>query len=389
MKILHQLQKRKSQVPSAYSLVDVGRDTVKAAVALVIPGNREPQVVGFGLAETGNHDITGGRNEAEAVVYPVNQALTQAEDSAEQYIGQKIVPDDVIFAVAGRAVIGKLFSVEQARPRSSKPITAREIKTLRLRAEKLVPAGLAAAAIEGGQWLPLAVTDAGTMLDGRLVLGEVGLTGKKLSHAVFGVAAQASALRGLEVLAEALNLAIANVVASPHALASLAPQADAIILDIGFSGTDILLIKNDALAATDWVPFGGYFFTQMLAQSLDLSPKAARTLKHAYANGSLLGDQSERMAVKLEPAFERWYAAVFEILTDFATIGALPRRVYLTGGAGQLPGFDRMLKINPAPFEAVPEVSPLGPTAIKDLTDSMNYNLMALALSLTVGIPEL
>jgi cell division ATPase FtsA len=387
MKFLHQLQGQKTQSPTAYSLVDVGRDTVKAAVALMIPGNREPQVVGFGLAETGNQDITGGRKAAEAVVNPVNKALTEAEDSAERYIGQKIVPDDVVFAVAGRAVFGKLFTVEQARTKASAPITGKEMKNIRLRAEKLVPKGLVQAAYSGGQWLPLAVTDAATMLDGRLVVGEVGLTGRKISHSVFGVAAQASALRGLEVLAEALNLSIANVVASPHALAALSPQTDAIILDIGFSGTDILLIRNDALTATDWVPFGGYFFTQALAQLLGLSAKAARTLKHAYGNGSLLGDQAERMAGHLEPAFQRWYNAVFEVFINFNQ--NLPRRIYLTGGASQMPGFERVLKINPAPFEAAPEVHRLGPTAIKDLTDSMNYNLMALALSLTVGIPEL
>lgn len=389
MKILHQLQRRKSQTPAAYSLLDVGRDSVKAAVALIIPGNREPQVVGFGLAPTGDHDITGGRNEAEAVVHPVNEALTQAEDSAERYIGQKIVPDDVIFAVAGRAVFGKLFTVEQSRPKWSSPITPKEVKNIRLRAEKLVPQGLAEGAYEGGQWLPLAVTDAGTRLDGRLVLDEVGLTGRRISHAVFGVAAQASALRGLEVLAEKLNLAIANVVASPHALASIVPQSDAIILDIGYSGTDILLIKNDALTATEWVPFGGYFFTHSLAQSLNLSARAVRTLKHAYGNNSLLGDQAERMARHLEPAFDRWADAVFEVFTEFSVPQALPRHIYLTGGASQVPGFDRVLKNNPGPFEAVPEVSHLGPTTIKDLTDSMNYNLMALALSLTVGIPEL
>jgi len=389
MIFLHRFQPKQTQNPTAYSLVDVGRETVKAAVALVLPGNQEPQVVGYGLAQTGDHDITGGRNEAEAALNAVNEALTLAEDSAEKYIGQKIVPDNVVFAVAGRAVFGKLFSVEQTRPKASAPIAAKEIKDLRRRAEKLVPAGLTAAAFEGGQWLPLAVTDAGTTLDGRLVRGEVGLTGRRLTHAVFGVAVQASALRGLEVLAENLNLSIANVVASPHALASIAPQPEAIIFDIGFSGTDILLIKNDALVATDWTPFGGYFFTQALAQSLGVSPKAARTLKHAYANGSLVGDQSERMAGHLEPAFDRWRQATLAVLTEFAAAGQLPRRVFLTGGASQLPGFDRALKINPAPFEAVPEVLPLGPVAIKDLTDSMNYNLMALALSLTVGIPDL
>jgi hypothetical protein len=70
MKFLHQLRQTKKQRPSAFSLVDIGRDTVKATVILMIPDNIEPQIVGYGLAETGDHDITGGRLEADAVTGP-------------------------------------------------------------------------------------------------------------------------------------------------------------------------------------------------------------------------------------------------------------------------------------------------------------------------------
>lgn len=390
MRFLHRLHPKKKQTPTAYSLVDVGRETVKAVVVLVLPGHAEPQVVGYGLAKTGNHDITGGRIEAEAAAPAVNQALTEAEDSAERYIGQKIVPDDVVFAVAGRAVVGKLFTVEHIRPKSSRPISAKEMNAVRLRAEKLISPGLADAAFEGGQWQPLAVTDASTLLDDRLVVGAVGLTGRKITHSVFGVAAQASALRGLEVLTETLNLSIANVVASPHALASVAPHSEAIILDVGLSGTDVCVIKQDALIAADWIPFGGHFFTQSLAQAMSLSAKAARTLKHAYANGSLVGGRAENIAAHLDAPLARWHRAVVEMLSR-APNGPLPRRIYLTGGAGKLPGFDRYLKMDPTLFAAAPEISALGPKtlpAIKDLTDAMDYDLMGLALSLTVGLPE-
>ena len=89
MKLLRRFQRKKKQSPTAYSLIDIGRDSVKAVVILLIPGNREPQVVGYGQAETGGHDIAGGRIEANAVTSPVNMALTQAEDSTEKYIGQK------------------------------------------------------------------------------------------------------------------------------------------------------------------------------------------------------------------------------------------------------------------------------------------------------------
>jgi cell division ATPase FtsA len=363
---------------------------VKAVVVLVIPDNVEPQVVGYGMAETGDRDITGGRNEAEAVSKAVNEALIQAEDSAQKYIGQPVVPDDAIFAIAGRAVVGKLVTVKQGREKPSRPISAKEFNDLRVKAERLLPAALAASAFEGGQWQPLAVTDAGIMLDGRRVVEGVGLTGRELSCSLFGVATQASALRALEVLAEQLNLNIANIITSPHALASVAPSADAVIMDVGFSGTDICVIRNDALVATDWVPFGGHFFTQSLAQSAQMTMTEAQSMKHGYTTGTLSPVEMENVFRDLKKPLRRWFTAILEVLDTFAIDRPLPRYIYLTGAGSQLPGLDRTLKFAPALFEAVPEIDRLGRQSlpyVKDLTDDMNYNQMALALSLVIGLP--
>src|SRR5574341_860999 len=237
MKFLHRFPEGKKQRPTAYSLVDIGRDTVKAVVALRKPDKAEVEIIGYGLAETGGHDISGGRLEAAAVTVPVNAALTQAEDSTEAVVGHKVVPDDVIFALAGRATVGKLFTVQQTRPKPVEPIRAKELANLRSRAERLVRQSLANLPVEGGQWQALAVTDAGIRLDDHLVLEGLGLTGQEISFSVFGVAGQAGALRALQVLATRLDLEVANVVAASQALAATMPQAEAIILDTGLSGT--------------------------------------------------------------------------------------------------------------------------------------------------------
>lgn len=391
MKFLSRFQRKVKQTPTAYSLIDVGRDIIKASVILMIPDNIEPQIVGYGQAETGNHDITGGRIEADAVTQPTNAALTQAEDSTEVYIGRKIVPDDVIFVLAGRATIGELFTVKQARPNPAEPISIKELNSLRVRAERLVRRRLENTSFEGGQWQPLAVTDAGIRLDDHLVLDGVGLTGKEISFSVFGVAGQAGALRALEVLARRLDLAIANIVASPHALASITPHTEAIVLDIGFSGTDLCLIRNDALVATDWMPLGGYFFTQSLAKVMGLGLEEAKTLKHAYSNGALTAAEVAQVETYLEPLRSRWYEAVMEVLTDLSLDKALPKRIYMTGGGSLLPGLDKLLRSDPLPFDSAPEVFQLGRkklSSIKDLTDSLDYNIFALTLGSTIGLPE-
>lgn len=401
MKFLRQFRPAKKQRPAAFSLVDIGRDTVKAIVVLMIPDNAEPQIIGYGLAKTGGHDITGGRLEADAVTGPVNDALIQAEDSTESYIGQKIVPDDVIFALAGRATSGKLFTVRQTRPKPLEPISAKELDNLRTRAERLVRQGLANLPLEGGQWQPLAVTDAGMYLDNHLVLGGLGLTGQDISFSVFGVVGQAGALRALEVLANRLDLMIANIIVSSQALAALAPYPEAIILDTGLAGTDVCLIRDGALVAADWIPFGGGFFTQSLAQVMELDQAQAEELKCAFANGKL--SQAERAEVDacFDAPRHRWYDAVIDALTRLSHQAAdtqghnhhkpLPKNIYLVGAGNLLPGLDKLLQADPAPFNRIPEIFRLGSRslpAIKDLTEGLDYNLFSLALSLTVGLPD-
>jgi cell division ATPase FtsA len=390
MKFLHRFQKQ-SQEPKTYSLIDVGRDTVKAVVVLMKPESGGLQIIGYGRSETGGHDITGGRIKAGVVTHPVNTALIQAEDSTERFFGQKVVPDDVIFALAGRATAGKLFTVKQNRPKPKEPVSEKELTQLRIRVERLVKQGLATTTTDGGQWQPLAVTDAGLRLDNHLVLDGLGLTGQELSFSVFGVAGQAGALRALEVLANRLDLTLTNIVATPHALASLAPHTESIILDIGFSGTDICLIRNNALVAAAWVPFGGYFFRHGLAQAMNIEPAAARELIHAFAGGQLASREVAKIETFLMLLRQRWYEAVMEVLAEFSYDTRLPRRIYLTGGGSLLPGFDKLLRANPASFDSAPEVSRLlgqSLPGIKDVTEALDYNLFALTISLIVGLPE-
>jgi hypothetical protein len=398
MEFLYPFQRPK-QKPSAYSLVDVGRDTVKAAVVLTIPGNQDPQLVGFGLAPAGGHNITGGRLEADATLGPVNAALIQAEDSTEQFIGQKIVPDDVIFALPGRAVTGSLFTIRQLRPSPARPIATRELANLRARLDRLVRQGLASLPVEGGHWQALAVTDAGLYLDQRLVVGAKGLMGRNISLSVFGVAGHAGALRAMEVMANRLDLMVANVVAAPQALASLAPAPEAIILDIGYGSTDLCLIRDNGLVAAGSVPFGGHFFTAAVAQAHKLETVEANRLKHALTAGELSGGEAEWVNLHLEAARSRWYEAVMDLLVRLSVkVDAqneifdrpLPRKLFLTGGGSVLPGLDKLLRSDPGPFDGAPEVAWLGANAmpaIQDLTDGLDYRRFLLTLSLAVGLP--
>jgi cell division ATPase FtsA len=391
MQFLRRFPQRSKHRPTAYSLVDIGRDTVKALVARVAPETAEVEIISYGLAETDGHDITGGRLEAAAVTAPVNAALTQAEDSTEAIVGRKIVPDDVIFALAGRATVGKLFTVQQTRPKPHEPITPKELSGLRARAERLVRQSLASLPVEGGQWQALAVTDAGIRLDEHLVLEGLGLTGQEVSFSVFGVAAQAGALRALQVLANRLDLEVTNVVAAAQGLAAITPHAEAIILDIGLSGTDICLIRDNALVAAGSTPFGGAFFTQSLAQAMSLETTQAEKLKRVWSAGELPQSEADQFEGQIHSARCRWYDAMMEFLVEASGNKSLPWKIYLTGGGSLLPGLDKLLRSDPVPFQRAPEVTWLGNQVLagaRDLTENLDYNLYGLAVSLVVGLPE-
>lgn len=389
MDLLNRFPLLSARKPVAYSLLDIGRDTVKAAV--VIAEGEVVQLVGWGCAATGSHDIAGGRLAAAAVHGPVDAALTQAEDQADQVFGQKVVPDHLIMALPGRATFGRIFTVRESRPHPKTPITNREVNSLRRRVEKLVRQEFLKSLPDGTRkWRPMAVSDAGLWLDQQRVTEAIGLSGQDVVYSVFGVAGQSQALKALLAVAERLNLDVTNIVAAPQALAALVPQTEAVILDVGDSGTEIGLIQADALVGTDYVLFGGHFFTQALAQGLKIEPEQALSLKQRLASQDL--DRAERIRAETvlgEPR-RRWHGAVLDSLKRLSPEGPLPRRIYLTGGSSLLPGLDKLLRTEVKWFDGAVEVEPwphVSGLGVKDLTGSLDLNRFALTVGLTVGLP--
>jgi cell division ATPase FtsA len=273
------------------------------------------------------------------------------------------------------------------------------LDNLRARAERLVRQGLANLPVEGGQWRALAVTDAGIYVDGRFALGGIGLAGRNISFSVFGVAGQAGALRALEVLANRLDLEVVNIVAASQALATVTPHSEAIILDTGLSGTDVCLIRNNSLVASGWIPFGGKFFTQSLAQAMEVSLVEAKKLKHGLTNGTLPEDLSDQVDTCLEEPRQRWYQAVMDLLFQLSLQAdpqndvfnkPLPEKIILTGRGNLLPGLDNLLRSDSYPFNRAPEIARLrfhAAIGIKDLTDGLDQNLFSLTVSLISGLP--
>jgi cell division ATPase FtsA len=268
------------------------------------------------------------------------------------------VPDDVLVAVPARFVRGRSFTVRQARQDMTAPITPREMKAAWEQLERLVGEWLASADERGLLWKPLALTRSTAVVDGHPVTDPLGLKGRALSVSAFAAAVQPSVLRALEAVARRLEVTLVEVVAGPQALAMLVPQREAILIDVGWQGTTLDLIRRDALAAVHWWPQGGDFFTRSLADGYRCSSDRAEALKRAYVGGVLSPEDEDLVSGALVQPLAGWFESLVAGLSQLAeandaTLPALhepgdeaaaydreallPGRIYITGGGSLLP----------------------------------------------------
>jgi cell division ATPase FtsA len=367
-----------SPKPRHFSLVDFGTDTVKAVV--VGRERRSTRVLGYGFAPGEGHDLGGGRAEVAALAAAADAALEAAEDQTETLGPGKVVPDEALFCIPSRLTRGECFTVRQTRLDPRTPIEAREMKSAWERVERLARERLPLLG-DDGSWKPLALTPGAMTVDGHQVSDPVGLKGEELALSAFGVAVWPSALRAAEAIAERLDLRLVDVIAAPQSLASVVPQREAILLDIGAEGTCLHLIQYDALVATSWWPQGGRFFTQSMAKVFRCSLDEAEALKRAYADRALSERDHDLVTRSLAEGVATWREALIvrlgrmlreESLPHLADrplnsnqVGWLPGRLYLTGGGSLLPDLAGALSsletMSALSFRRSLEIEALGP----------------------------
>jgi len=367
-----------SRKPGHFSLVDFGTDTVKAVV--VGRERRGARVLGYGFAPGEGHDLGGGRAEVAALAAAADAALEAAEDQTETLGPGKVVPDEALFCIPSRLTRGECFTVRQTRAVPKMPIEAREMKSAWERVERLARERLPLLG-DDGSWKALALTPGAMTVDGHQVSDPVGLKGEELSVSAFGVAVWPSALRAAEAIAARLDLRLVDVIAAPQSLASVVPQREALLLDIGAQGTCLHLVQHDALVATSWWPQGGRFFTQRIARVFRCTLDEAEALKRAYTDAALSERDHDLVTRSLAEGVATWREALIVRLgrmlreqslphpagtpLNSNQVGWLPGRLYLTGGGSLLPDLARALSsletMSALSFRRSLEIEALGP----------------------------
>ncbi len=362
--------KRNPAPPRFLSLIDMGLDTVKAAVVDMLEPERI-RVLGHSLAEAHGKDIAGGRAQAAELADVTNRALQEAEDATETTIGRKIVPDDAVFLLPSRALAGTTVAVSRHRPARSGTISAAELDELWQKAVEKTQAALKALPNTGSDWIIQTITQTELRLDGKLVSDPVGLRGRQLSLGAYGVTSHPATLRGIEQLAERLELNIHQLIPTPPALATLVPAGDALLLNVGASGTDCLRIRHGALVDMRRVLFGGHFFSRHLSSRFKCNLADAEALKIAFGSNALVENDVRLVRRGLEEPLHRWATEVVSAINQlFPAVDSpqLPPQLYFTGGSAILPGLKNMLlyvlKDAGRTFEQSPEIVNLGERAL-------------------------
>ncbi len=135
------------------------------------------------------------------------------------------------------------------------------------------------------------IDDAGTSLNPG------GLYARKLGLNSLIILANASCLNNIVRAVGQAGYDAANIFFSVYAAATVVLSEEqmekgSVLIDIGASGTDLLIFKEGRLKYFDKIPFGGNDFTRSIAQELSLSFELAEDIKKSYAE--IKGDSTFR-----------------------------------------------------------------------------------------------
>lgn len=120
---------------------------------------------------------------------------------------------------------------------------------------------------------------------------------------------------------------------------SLSPEKGvSMLLDLGFSATDMSIVKNTRVVFTRSIPVAGEAFTRAVSQGLNITPLQAEEYKKTYG---MQTDQLEgKVKLALEPVFRMVVDEIKKAIHFYQTDekGDSPTSVIITGGASVMPG---------------------------------------------------
>jgi type IV pilus assembly protein PilM len=295
--------------------VDIGSTSLRA-VEVEDPNKPRPTVVRL-------HEVPlpeGAANRGE-VIEPntVAQALKLLWSQA------RFASRNVVLGVGNQRVLARDFAV----PRAS---LAHIRESLPFEAQDLLPIPVADALLD---FYPVweQQTESGPMVNGLLIAA--------VKDVVLGnvKATEIAGLRtvDVDVIPFALNRALIN---RQDARGTIA------LIDIGANTTNVVIAKDGAPHFVRIIPTGGAELTRQLAQSMEFEAPKAEHLKRRLGMAKQVANDEEHRAVQvIYQLGNELLLSLRNTLNYFVNTrpGESVRRIILTGGGSQLPGFAQAL----------------------------------------------
>ena len=139
-----------------------------------------------------------------------------------------------------------------------------------------------------------------TVDDGKKTMEPVGMKGSTLKTFVSFVVADEFFLNDINRRMQALGIEVAGFFSLPmgESLLFLPPEdrdRTAVLLDIGYLNTEIMVVEGDALVFHKVIPIGGAHITVDLTYGLEIPMSTAEQIKRAYIFGMPGGDTIEAL----------------------------------------------------------------------------------------------
>lgn len=322
--------------------LDIGTTSVRCVVGMLDINSGKLSVIGHGSAQN-----LGVRRGSVVHVDEVASAITQAVSEAERIAGVQITQATV--NVNGTHVSGVDSKGVIAISAGDREISAAD----RQRVDEAATAVKFPPNREIVQFFAK-----GYSLDGQRNIKEpVGMQGVRLEVEAHIITAASPNLRNLDAALER-----ANIVARHHTVSSLASaeatltreqkEAGTVVLDIGASTTNLIVIEDGEVQHVAVIPIGGIHITNDLAIGLktDLDVAEQVKLQHASlleqrkvtANVSLHNKQHsfamEEVHMICEARVEELFEFVDKELQRIRRSRKLPGGVVINGGTAKLPG---------------------------------------------------
>jgi cell division protein FtsA len=353
-----------SQRP-AFTVLDLGTTYAKALV--VTTDGQRGEVWGVGRRRL--RGLRRGRvADVAAVAMACETALCQAEDMTLRTCGVTLVPDHAILGLSGAVIHTVITPVKTQRPQPDERVRTEELHSLAERALRLARVQAEQTGpVELVQAEPLSVT-----VDGHRVSDVTRFRGRELGLALFFAFIPQVQVQSLQRLRRRLELDIVTTVAGPLALAT-ARREDGIFIDLGGAATDLILVRNEQLAATSHFPSGSTSLDRELGRHLELTPVRAELVKLSYEAGQLDGRTAQTVAAVCQREATIWLESLQPILRRFSDGHPLPASIWLCGGGSQL---DEVLQachkfpwMQRLAFARYPQVQHLGPIDVPAVLD--------------------